>query len=182
MHGEKISYKIGGVFMKKAGLIFVSIALLAVMGCTTTDFTNNDVGTFNLAPIATKDYEVLGPVSLTAEDVLTVGFAGWTQSHSGSTVTFENLLTEAKKLGADDIINVRIDIYDNNSTNKILDPIIGYTKTYRYIGNALAIKYTTAINGAAAENWTNRLGGSLINENTTETKSGLGGILDFFGF
>jgi hypothetical protein len=136
--------------MRKAGLMLIGVVLLAMMGCATTKFTDNYRGTYNLATITTKDYEVVGSVSLTADDIFEVGPFGWTQTHSGSTVTAQLLAEEAWKLGADDVINIRMDRYEDYTTNSILDPIVGYTKTYRWVGNALAIKYTNSVPGERA--------------------------------
>jgi uncharacterized protein YbjQ (UPF0145 family) len=94
------------------------------------------------APIAVKDYETLGMISAKSSEVIYTN-----GNHTGSKITYEMLLSEAKKLGADDIINLKIDI------NEIRDSSVRPARTiYNYTASALAIKYTT---GMAAENITN---------------------------
>jgi hypothetical protein len=136
-----------------AGMLAALALAFVVTGCSTTDITTNETGLYNLAPIAVKDYEILGAVNLEAKEVYTKGLFGWTESTTGNKVTFGLLLEEAKKQypNTTDIINVRIDKLDRNSRNKVLDNIVGYTATYVYTGTALAVRYTTAITGASSQ-------------------------------
>jgi hypothetical protein len=120
------------------------LLVLALASCTTTDLTTNKTGWSDYSTIAIKDYTTVGHVRVTSSEVTTVGFLRLTSASEGSKVTYDMLLAEAKKLGADDIINVRIDEQVRGSRNLILDNIIGYTQTTDYVGNAMAIKYTTA--------------------------------------
>jgi hypothetical protein len=94
------------------------------------------------APIAVKDYETLGIISAKSSEVFDAD-----GNHTGSKITYEMLILEAQKLGADDIINLKIDI------NEIRDASVRPVRTtYNYTATALAIKYTT---GLAVENITN---------------------------
>lgn len=126
---------------------FFALALL--VSCSTTNLASNKIGWSDYAPIAIKDYLVLGSVHVVSEEVIKRGFLGITRSHTGSQVTYDLLIKEAKKLGADDIINVRIDRKDS-SVHGILDWIVGFAESYTYSANALAIKYTVATLGARA--------------------------------
>ncbi len=123
--------------------VLFAVALLS--SCTTTNLTSNRTGWSDYATIAIKDYTVVGIVRVTSEEVTQRGFLGIANSHTGSQVTYDLLVGEAKKLGADDIINVRIDRTDK-SLHGIFD-WLGYTEKYAYTANALAIKYTQAAAG-----------------------------------
>jgi hypothetical protein len=128
-------------------LVMVLAFGLVAVSCTTTDFKSNVVGEYNLIPkIAGKDFEALGLITITSEEVTTISPLHFNTTHSGSKVTFDLLLQKAKELYPDtsDIINVRIDKYDI-STTSLFDFFTGSTVTVRYTGNALAINYTTAL-------------------------------------
>jgi len=138
--------------MKNTFKLLWIMALLAVigllMGCTTTtDLKSNMIGEYNMIPkIASKDFNVIGLVSVTATENLIVTSLGMTKEITGERVTFDLLLKEAKRLYPDvsDIINVRIDRVDQ-SKRSIIDFLTGYNRTIIYYGNALAVKYTTAL-------------------------------------
>jgi hypothetical protein len=128
-------------------LLITAIFGMLVAGCTTTDFKANMVGEYNLIPkIAGKDFVVLGLVSVTATETTTVSAFHISTKRTGEQITFDLLLREAKRLYPDvsDIINVRIDRVDQSRTS-IFDFLIGYTRTVKYLGNAIAIQYTTAL-------------------------------------
>ena len=92
--------------------------LFVVAGCVSMDFTVPIEGKYITASLATKDFEIIGPVRVTSVD--------------GSKVTYSDLLQEAAKLEADYIIDVRIDMYPGKT---------GSGRTFTYIGKALAIRY-----------------------------------------
>jgi hypothetical protein len=155
----------------KSKLAFVGmVALLfavVLTGCTTTDMRTGASGSHNFATITVKDYEVLGVVTQNAKETLTVGFLGFTEDRKGNRVTYGQLMEEALKLypGTSDIINVRIDYYNKGQSNKVLDPIIGYTKTVEYYGSAVAIRYTEA--ASSSSNVQDRLPAQGISANAT---------------
>ena len=128
--------------------------------CTSTNLASNRTGWSDYATVAIKDYTVVGIVRVTSEEITRRGFLGIAHSHKGSQVTYDLLVSEAKKIGADDIINVRIDRTDR-SLHGIFDWLVGYTERYAYTANALAIKYTQAVAGSFA--------------NATGGTSGMGG-------
>jgi hypothetical protein len=127
--------------------VIVLVFGFVVVGCTTTDLKSNLAGEYNLIPkIAGKDFEVLGLVSAqTSETVVVTPFRIQT-TISGERVTFDLLLQEAKNLypGVSDIINVRIDKVDKGTTGPFVW-LTGYSATVEYFGNALAIRYTAAL-------------------------------------
>jgi len=93
-------------------------------------------GSSNNSAIVIKDYTTMGIIFVKSSEVI-----DGNRNHTGSKITFEMLMKEAQKLGADDIINIRVDV------NEVLEfSIDGYPfkTTYNYTATALAIKYTTA--------------------------------------
>jgi uncharacterized protein YbjQ (UPF0145 family) len=135
---------------RAAGLAAVLLAAALLSSCTTTNIASNKTGWSDYATIAIKDYTVVGIVRVVSEEVTRRGFLGIADSRTGSQVTYDELISEAKKLGADDIINVRIDRTDA-SVHGIFDWLVGYTERCTYKANALAIKYTQAAAGYVAD-------------------------------
>jgi uncharacterized protein YbjQ (UPF0145 family) len=136
--------------LRVAGAAAVLLAIALLSSCTTVNLSSNRTGWSDYATIAIKDYTVVGIVRIESEEVTQCGFLGIASSHTGSQVTYDLLISEAKKLGADDIINVRIDRTDK-SLHGIFDWLVGYTEKYAYTANALAIKYTEAAAGYVAD-------------------------------
>lgn len=144
-----------------SGLVAMLFVAALFSSCTTTNLANNKTGWSDYATIAIKDYMVVGIVRVASEEITRRGFLCIAYYHTGSQITYDLLMAEAKKLGADDIINVRIDRTDA-SYHGIFDWLVGYTEKYQYSANALAIKYTQAAAG-------------YINRNSTNGPSGMGG-------
>jgi uncharacterized protein YbjQ (UPF0145 family) len=123
---------------------FIGIALVLVLSsCYTTLNRNVDywyvlTGTHNDASLVTmKDYETVGIVIVkSTEEVDNMG------NHTGSQITYEMIMTEAKRLNADDIINIRVDTNHKEHFSKDgeLEKI-----TFNYTATGLAIKYTRGI-------------------------------------
>ena len=100
----------------------------------------------DVAPYTLRDYVIKGIVFV--ESRVTIDVNG---ERTGSEITNYMLMKEAEKLGADDIINVKI---DEKEESKVVDSYDKdakfidrkYKKTsYLYQATALAIKYTNAI-------------------------------------
>ena len=130
------------------GMLCVTLALgLILAGCTSTDVKYNLSGSYNAIPkIASKDFIPLGLVSVTAIETEIISPFHFMKDWSGEGVTFDMLLQEAKRLYPEtsDIINIRIDrIFQSRTT--LVDFFTGSTRTWKDIGNALAIKYTDAL-------------------------------------
>jgi hypothetical protein len=138
-----------GAFLPAAALA----ATMLLGSCASVDLASNRTGWSDYATIAIKDYVVVGTVHVVSHEVTQRGFLGIARSHTGSRVTYDALLGEAKKLGADDIINVRIDRADQG-LHGVFDWLVGYTESSEYRANALAIKYTQAAAGYAADSAT----------------------------
>ena len=138
--------------MAKKNVLTVMLCLVLAFGfvagsCTTTDVKSNMAGEYNLIPkIAGKDFVVLGLVSVKTQEVKKVSPLRLSTSIEGQRITYDLLLTEARTRHADvsDIINVRIDKVEK-SKKGLFDFLTGGETTIEYYGNALAIRYTTAI-------------------------------------
>lgn len=143
--------------MKK--IIPVLIAALLISACTlpkrkssVTDVAHPTVGALAVVtPVAVKDFETKGVIFVTSEIVYDIN-----GDKNGSEITYEMLMREAVKLGADDVINVRIDQHDvianqdyyklNTLTNaEEYSYRESYPKKTIYTATGLAIKYTDAI-------------------------------------
>ena len=146
---------------KYIGIIAVLCVLALFAGCRTYDLTANKVGYSSYADISVKDFEACGVVSAESQIVYEYGPLGFRKSFKGSWIVWSDLMEEAVKLGADDIINVRIEETNLNyrvttagfyedQNKRIYSPgfiefFTGYTSTWKYKATALAIKYTDPI-------------------------------------
>jgi uncharacterized protein YbjQ (UPF0145 family) len=147
--------------MKTSKIAVLVVGLLAVVSlcaCSTgtkktgnRNYTSTESGKISTAQIAVKDYDVKGMIFV--ESKVTTDIAG---QRNGSGITYEMLMKEAAKLGADDVINVRIDVVESDKHNDIYnknqmtgDEIFAgrelTSREYIYKASALAIKYTKAI-------------------------------------
>ena len=130
------------------GMLCVALAYaFTVVGCTSTDIKSNVVGEYNLiTKISSKDFVPLGIISVSATETEIISPFHFMKEVSGEKVSFDLLLQEAKGIypDASDITNIRIDRIDQNKKT-FFDFFIGSTKTVKYIGTALAIKYTDAL-------------------------------------
>ena len=129
--------------MKK--LLFFTIAVLAMAACTSNNYTASMTGVSDYSTVVVKDFTSLGIITVKTTEIHHSGPFGIQKSVEGSKITFSDLMQEAAKLEADDIINVRIDM-NANYTQGFFDFFTGWTRTFTYTGTALAIKYTNMLN------------------------------------
>ncbi|MDR2480296.1 MAG: hypothetical protein LBD48_13440 [Treponema sp.] len=127
--------------MKKLGLSLLVLLLILTAGCTSTNYSANMSGVSDYSTVVVKDYTAMGIVTVHATEIHSAGPLGFVKTVEGSKVTYSALMQEAARLGADDIINVRIDMTASYRTTAF-DWISGWTRTYTYTGTALAIKYS----------------------------------------
>ena len=120
--------------------IVVLVVGLGLAGCSTTNLTTNTTGWSDYAEILTKDYEVVGHVRVETSETKTVSPLALNTTIEGSKVTYDALLQEAIDMGADDVINVRIDRVEDSSSG-LLQFLTGYETNYTYYGNGIAITY-----------------------------------------
>lgn len=131
--------------MKRFAVVcFAVVALMVLAGCTTNDLSTAEVGWSNYSDIVAKDFEVVGIVTATAQEVHSKSPFWFSIKTEGGTVTYADLMQKAAAMGADDIINIRVDKREESSMSWIFDFIKGSKKTYTYTATATAIKYTTA--------------------------------------
>jgi hypothetical protein len=81
-------------------------------------------------------------------------------NHTGSKITYEMLMQEAQKAGADDVINIRIDI--DQKEEFAFEGTVPVRVTYNYTASALAIKYTNAAAVVSIANTAQNLGNNEI--------------------
>ena len=134
--------------MKKSifAAILVSAVSLLGISCATTNSTTNTVGWSAYSDIVYKDYDAVKIVKVESTETLTSNFFGLFKKIEGSSVTYSQLMDEAAKAGADDIINVRIDRKFDNSQGNFLAKKAVYT----YYATAVAIKYKDTKSGSIA--------------------------------
>lgn len=125
-------------YRKLFQLVAIIVVLLSIMGCSST-YEDSTVrfsdGTINNSAIAVKDFEIVGPIRVTTEKEFK------NSKWSGNNITYDMLLQEAYSMDADDVINIKIDtiIKTTKDSNNVVN------KSYSYIANGLAIKYTDAL-------------------------------------
>ena len=124
-------------------------AIIVVTSCGTGsfDFTAPLSGRFGHAYVAVKSFEVISTVSASSVETHRAGPLGFTRSVEGSKITYADLMLEAARLDADDIIDVRIDMHTSGRTT-FFDWLKGWQRSFTHTGQALAIRY---INESEAE-------------------------------
>jgi uncharacterized protein YbjQ (UPF0145 family) len=127
--------------VKNPGFAIVILAACVFAGCVTTDYTANMSGASDYATVAVKDFVTLGIVTVQSTEIHYSSPFGFKKRIEGSKITYSDLMQEAAKLEADDIINVRIDV-NSNYTKGVFDWVTGWTRVYTHTGTALAIKYS----------------------------------------
>jgi uncharacterized protein YbjQ (UPF0145 family) len=127
--------------MKKTVLSIIIMAVCALAACKTTDYTGNVSGSADHASIAVKDFVTLGIVTVQSTEIHYSSPFGLSKKVEGSKITYADLMQEAAKLEADDIINIRIDMH-TSFRKTAFDWLTGWTRVYSHTGTALAIKYT----------------------------------------
>ncbi|MDR1898515.1 MAG: hypothetical protein LBQ55_00735 [Treponema sp.] len=116
---------------KTAALLVISLTLMTLVlaGCATIGRENN--GTFDNVWVPAHDFTSAGLVFTEAQ----------IENNKGEIFTYNALLKEAQKAGADAIINVAIDV--KREGTKFLWMYLNPKETW--YGSALAIKYTNAV-------------------------------------
>jgi len=133
--------------MNKLGTIFAVLAAFTLGACSTANYTTNMTGVADFSTVAAKDFITLGIITVRATEVHSSGPFGINRRVEGSKITFADLMQEAARLEADDVINIRIDIH-SNYTRSVFDWLTGWTRTFHYTATALAIRYTYMVESA----------------------------------
>lgn len=119
-------------------MILVAFALVS---CTTTNYTANVAGVSDNVTLVVKDFITLGIVTVQSTEIHHSSPFGFVKNVRGAKIIYADLMQEAAKLEADDIINVRIDM-NSDYRRGAFDWLTGWVRTFNYTGTALAIKYT----------------------------------------
>jgi len=134
----------------KSRFLFPVLTAALLVSCAShVDFRSPMQGKYVTVRVAAKDFEVVGKVSLTAVKVRTGSPLGILRSAEGSGVLLTALVREAALLGADEIIDVRIDrkVYGRTGLAGFLR---GWERMITYTGTALAIRYVDRATERAA--------------------------------
>jgi len=123
-----------------AFVVFVCLGLASACSFFTPSVSTSSIdsteygskGQVDQITLVEKDFIVVGMIFITSSETRVNG-----EIIKGSPVTFEMLLKEAEKLGADDIVNLRIDTTSRQIYSGESEEVTTYKAT------ALAIKYTT---------------------------------------
>lgn len=147
---------------KNLTAVIFALAVLFSAGCATSNtetktasvkYSNIVSGTAGQAiPVAVKDFDVKGVIFVNSQ----VTYDLESGDKNGSEITFTQLMQEAVNMGADDIINVRIDKTEVKEAEDYYNTMLLSDKeTYAgrkvlekkiiYRATALAIKYTNAV-------------------------------------
>ena len=114
----------------------VLAALLCIAGCASEGVTVMNRGVFGeAAAIPVKDYQTLGMIFTTHV------YPPNEQDKAADVFTYQALLKEAQKLGADAIINVAID----RRVQTMRKDMGGHYRLETWYGSALAVKYTNIV-------------------------------------
>jgi hypothetical protein len=120
-------------------LLAILPAFVAV-GCVNVDYTVPLAGKYVKAGVGVKDFEVIGMVLVESVELHKAGPLGIVKTVEGEKVTYSDLMIEAARIEAHDIIDVRIDMNTGKPTT-FAEWLIGWEKTFTYTGKALAIRY-----------------------------------------
>jgi len=152
-------------------LLALTILMVFILtSCGTTgssvNFNYPQSGNTNNVAIAAKDFTSLGIIFVKSTEVIDSD-----GSHTGSKITYEMLMLEARRLNADDVINIRIDVNQVQETVKGSNGLDITRITYNYTASALAIRYTTAITSGASSIRDTGSSISMTNNNTPPRRS-----------
>jgi len=136
--------------MRKAIIILVTLTVFTLTACTINNYSASLAGVSDNSIVAVKDFTTLGIITVKSTEIHHASPFGFVKTVEGSKITYADLMQEAARLEADDIINVRIDM-NTNYKKTAFDGLTGWTKTYSYTGTALAIKYTEKTDTAKIE-------------------------------
>jgi len=117
------------------------LAVLILAGCKSADYTANAAGASDYVTVAVKDFITLGIITVEKTETHHAGPLGIVKRIEGAKVTYADLMQEAARLEADDIINVRVDV-NTSYRGSVFDWLTGWTRVYTHTATALAIKYT----------------------------------------
>ena len=119
-------------------------------GCSTTTTANREkvtlTGKIEQITLKEKNFTVVGIIFLTSTAIIDSNGS----IIEGSPVTYEMLMKEAQKLGADDIVNLRIDEIQKNTEIQILNQEnIDYQKSISTVSKRVIAKREITYNATS---------------------------------
>ena len=150
----KMNMRRGGVWVRLALCVSIVLVFTVLVSCVPptkggSNSTGALSGTIENAVLAVKDYDVKGVIWVQSQEKEIKSNSGVILS--GSKITHGMLMAEAVKLGADDVINLRVDVSISeelvktgsrgNPGRAVQEKVV----VYNYSATALAIKYTKAV-------------------------------------
>jgi len=115
--------------------------IFLLVGCVANPSFMARDGIVSRVETVQKDYRIMGRIYVTS--YATLDYNG--SIIEGSIITFEMLLKEAEKLGANDIMNLYIDTQTKNETIETVlsggEKQTSVVRRTKYTATALAIKY-----------------------------------------
>jgi hypothetical protein len=107
-------------------------------------------GLSGVETVTVMDFEVVGQVSVSRQEVIEFGPLGIQKNRSGSRITWFDLMMEASRMGADDVVNIHIDA-KLEETRMLFDFASGYRVARTYTATGVAVKYTGTIEQLKSE-------------------------------
>ena len=123
-------------------LFVILPALVLLVKCGTMDFTAPLEGKFDNVTLAPKSFVIIGTVSVSSTETHRAGPLGFVKSVEGAKVTYADLMQEAARLNADDIIDVRIEMNTTGDAG-FIEWLKGWERTFTHTGQAIAIRYVS---------------------------------------
>ena len=131
-------------------VIFLMLVFILLAGCSTTITAQREKvalnGKIEQITLVEKNFTVLGIIFLTSTAIIDSNGS----IIEGSPVTYEMLMKEAQKLGADDIVNLRIDeIQKNTEIQKLNQENIDYQQSITSVSKRIIAKREVTYNATA---------------------------------
>ncbi|MCL2485152.1 MAG: hypothetical protein FWF00_00730 [Endomicrobia bacterium] len=126
-------------YLKLSALLLFAVTLCSCVSAKHETFVVPKSFQYPEVSVAAKDFVTKGFVFV--ESKLIVNEKG---ERIGSEITNEMLIKEAQKLGADAVVNVKIDVFEENKSS-VNQGKTTQERTYIYKASGLAIKYTNAV-------------------------------------
>jgi len=129
---------------------FLTLVIIILAGCSTTTTANREkvtlTGKIEQITLKEKNFTVVGIIFLTSTAIIDSNGS----IIEGSPVTYEMLMKEAQKLGADDIVNLRIDEIQKNTEIQILNQEnIDYQKSISTVSKRVIAKREITYNATS---------------------------------
>ena len=131
-------------------VLFLMPVFIILTGCSTTITAQREkvtlTGKIDQIILVEKNFTVLGIIFLTSTAIIDSNGS----IIEGSPVTYEMLMKEAQKLGADDVVNLRIDeIQKNTEIQKLNHENIDYQQSITTVSKRIIVQREITYNATA---------------------------------